>query len=156
MRFKILSCVCSELSKTRLISDKNPKQKRFFLFFATREKSFFTSRSFFLIFLKHLLLVIRERLVERDVQHVLQDVHGAFYREKKGREARVLFLLRFFFEEDDVFFFPDFPSFSTSSSSSSIFINFLFFLSLFKNKVEHVRVRGRDHRRRFSRGENGQ
>ena len=39
MRF-LLSSVCSELSKKRLRSDQNPKQKSFFLFFETREKSF--------------------------------------------------------------------------------------------------------------------
>ena len=51
-----------------------------------------------------------------------------------------------------VFFFPDFPHFQPHHP----FINSFLSLSLFKNKVEHVRVRGRDHRRRFSRGENGQ
>jgi hypothetical protein len=56
-------------------------------------------------------------------------------------------------DDDDVFFFPDFPHFQPHHHP---FINSFLSLSLFKNKVEHVRVRGRDHRRRFSRGENGQ
>ena len=49
-----------------------------------------------------------------------------------------------------VFFQPG-SSFSTSSSSSSS-LTLSLSLSLHEPTVEHVRVRGRDHHKRFSRG----
>lgn len=57
------------------------------------------------------------------------------------------------FDDDDGVFLSRFP---VIFNIIIHYINSFLSLSLFKNAVEHVRVRGRDHRRRFSRGENGQ
>jgi len=131
MRF-ILSSVCSELSKKRLRSDQNPKQKRFFLFFETLERNL-SYRSFFLIFLKH--TTSNKREISREMFNTFYKTFMVRFiiREEGQRRARTLFCVFSF--RMMMFFFPDFPSFSTSSSSS-VFINFLFFLSLSSKKIK--------------------
>ena len=94
MRF-LFSCVCSENCRRDSSPTKTLNKKSFFLFFETREKSFI-SLSFFLIFLKHTLLVIRERLVERCSTRFTRRSWCVLSYEKKGRERAYSFL-RFFF-----------------------------------------------------------
>lgn len=104
----------------------NPKQKN-------SRSEIFSSEFFLLIFSTPL----RERF--RDVQHVLQDVHGAFYKQRSFiTRSRAYFFCVFLFadtaliyintfDDDDGVFLSRFPpSFSTSSS----IILTLFFLSL--------------------------
>lgn len=151
MRFKILSCVCSELSKKRLPQTKTLNKK--VSSSSLRLERNLSYRSFFLIFLKY--TTSNKREISREMFNTFYKTFMVRFIARRRAEKSVYFFCCVFSFRRMMFFFPDFPSFSTSSSSS-IFINFPFFLSLFKNKVEHVRVRGRDHRRRFSRGENGQ
>lgn len=92
MRF-LFSCVCSENCRrdsapTKTLNKKGSSS-------SLRLERNLSYRSFFLIFLKHTLLVIRERLVERCSTRFTRRSWCVLSYEKKGREERVLFFAFF-------------------------------------------------------------